>query len=757
MTYRLLVILVSVLALGSCSLVRTKPVTKDFETRLGDFPVRDIPLHGKAEIRWNDYQIPFIKADNDRDAAFLLGMVHAHLRLGQMYIFREVVNHRLAKHAGPLATRIDHSLMAMDLFAATDEIIRRMDEPTKLWISAFVEGINLYQQRNTDLPAELKALKIEPQDWELKDIVKIGRMISADVNWFSWFSYLKLQDEPGWEGFWEKLLAGGGGNSLSHGTPDGEKAQTLNILGSILNGLSKSGSNAFVISPQKSTTNSAIMASDPHLGIMLPNMWLIAGYQSPSYHVLGMMFPALPMVLVGRNENISFSGTNMRSASSDLFELSPDEIDNLTTSEQTIKVRWWFDKKVRLRRSEIGPVISDAPLFEANGKTIAMRWVGHEYSDELGAALRMNRAKDWDGFVKSFGSYAVSGQNYLYADTKGNIGLLPAVKIPIRSYSEPARITLKSGDKSTAWQGFLTATELPNIYNPEIGFIASANNQPLKASTPLGFFFSSDDRIDRMNSYFSALDKVSMDDIRKLHTDTYVISSHLLAQKFVQLLQLTPQESRSKAHAEILGNLQDWDGYYTADSKAAVIFQILLMNYSAEYYTPRYDKAFARKIMASDGLAEMLLSDIESGSIETAIGIMDKAVRKTRRSINRHENWGEMHRMSLNHYFGRIPWIGSRYRYLEYPGAGTTNSLMKTAHNLTHKKHQSSYGANSRFVTFMHDDRENYFVLLGGQDGWLGSEGLYNQVPLWRDGQYIKIPFQWEDVEKDFTHLIRFD
>lgn len=424
--------------------------------------------------------IPFIKAESDRDAAFVLGMVHAHLRLGQMYMMKEVVNHRLASHAGPIATGIDHSLMAMDLFSAVDDIETSLDSDTRDWLQAFVDGLNHYQSSMKDLPLELRMLSLKPEPWTLRDILSFGRLVSADVNWFYWFSHLKLLDDPLWQEYWQELLTKGNGTTLSSPLSDGSTTD-------LIKNYARWGSNAFVVSAAKSETGHAIMATDPHLGLMLPNIWLIAGYQSPSYHVLGLMFPGLPVVLVGRNKDIAFSGTNMRSASSDLYAIDAQD-PSITSRTARIKVRGWFDKKVILRRSAIGPIISDAKSFKSGTRTLAMRWVGHEPSDELGAALKMNKAKDWNSFQSAFQSYAVSGQNYLYADTKDNIGLLPAVKIPRRSYDKPPSLVLQSDVPKLQWNGYLDSNSLPYTFNPPSAFIASANNQPMPTATPLGFF-----------------------------------------------------------------------------------------------------------------------------------------------------------------------------------------------------------------------------------------------------------------------------
>ena len=77
---------------------------------------------------------------------------------------------------------------------------------------------------------------------------------------------------------------------------------------------------------------------------------------------------------------------------------------------------------------------------------------------------------------------------------------------------------------------------------------------------------------------------------------------------------------------------------------------------------------------------------------------------------------------------------------------------MKTAHGLTNKRHNARYGSVARHVSDMSDRDANYFALLGGQDGWFGSSNFADQVPLWREGQYINVPLAPETVRKSFTH-----
>jgi penicillin amidase len=117
-------------------------------------------------------------------------------------------------------------------------------------------------------------------------------------------------------------------------------------------------------------------------------------------------------------------------------------------------------------------------------------------------------------------------------------------------------------------------------------------------------------------------------------------------------------------------------------------------------------------------------------------------------------DWGEMHRLDLGHPLANIPVIGSRFRFADFAAAGSRETLMKTAHSTTDGRHGTRYGSNSRHISDLSDPDENYFVLLGGQDGWFGSSTVMDQVPLWREGRYIRVPLGLEAVREAFSHRI---
>ena len=91
--------------LAGCALLTPLPQPTTVEERLSSFPTNGLPLDGKVVVHWTDRQIPFVEAETDADAAFALGLIHAHLRLGQMATLRMIAQAPSCRGRGPRGSR----------------------------------------------------------------------------------------------------------------------------------------------------------------------------------------------------------------------------------------------------------------------------------------------------------------------------------------------------------------------------------------------------------------------------------------------------------------------------------------------------------------------------------------------------------------------------------------------------------------------------------------------------------------------------
>ncbi len=740
-------------ALSGCALFTPIPDPTDAATRLKAFPTEDLPLEAAATLRWNDFQIPYIEATTDGDAALLLGMVHAHLRLAQMELGKRLSQGRLSEALGPFAEDLDRALRALAYGRAAAEIYRAMDETTRLWLDRFVEGVNLYKSRLTERPHEVELLALNDEPWTPEDIITLSRLASTDVNWITFYSLLAIEDDAARETVRRTLLETGlaGATSL----PPAPGPFSPEDVSTLLNAYGKPGSNSLALAGSRTVSGKPMLANDPHLGIILPNFWLIVGVRSPSYQVVGLAPPGMPVFAVGRNPRVAWGGTNMRALSSDLVDVASLPPEAFVTETSEIETRFWLDAPHETRWSPYGPVLTDVDVVpSAGGREVALRWMGHEPTQDLAALLAMSRAENWTQFRQALDGFAVPAQNMLYADVEGNIGLTLATILPDRPAWRKDVFILTPEQADEAWAERLNGRDLPFAYNPPEGVLVSANNRPVDSEELIGFYFPPDLRVHRLNELAAQTPKHDRESLAALQRDVLSLDAYDLTQEFLTRLDGASLDALPTDQRAVVRLLTDWDGAYTADSRAALAFEAMLVQLGpalaeAAGQQPVYD-ALARGAHLR-GYVRTLMATLDDELVRARIR---EALPTAAQALEDGRVWGDAHRLELRHMLASAPLIGDRYIYGDFPVGGSQETVMKTAHDLTAQRHRTSYGSQARHISDLADMDANYFVLLGGQDGWLESANFIDQAELWREGEYIRMPLRPSSVAEAFPRVM---
>lgn len=733
------------LLLPGCAALSPQRVTS--EDRLSDFPTTELPLAQPVTIRWNAHQVPFIEAATDRDLAFVLGMVHLHLREGQLEVFRRVSQGRLSESAGPFTVDIDHSLRILGLGRAADAVIARMPADTRDFAQAFVDGMNHYQSRRRQKPPEFGLMGIAAEPWTLRDVITMGRLAGADVNWLVYFAMLKERGKPGFTEMWRRTLAAGADGATSF-TATAQEA----LLSDILAGRSRSGSNSVAVAARNSATGGALIANDPHLGLVMPNAWLIAGMRSPSYKMVGLMVPGLPFVALGRSPDMAWGGTNMRAASSDLYDVSKLPPDSITREDVRIGVRAWFDSTRSTRMSPFGPIVSDSPMIQAGpGEMLALRWIGHEPTDEITALLRAARARTPDEFRRAFSGFGVSAQNMLFADARGNVGQVLAATLPARDSLRRDDPVLDATDPATHWRGFVEVGDLPHVLNPAQGFVASANNRPVASKTPIGFLFSDDERVGRLQALLRERPRISVEDLKALQGDTRSEKSLAISKGMLGAIAAAALDGVAP---DFMRRLADWDGDYRVDSPGPVAFETLLYHLLPAVYGAASHRDLPGVYLQWQHITRFFIADLNALPAARRRDVLAAALPAAARDAARFATWGDMHRLRAAHLLVNAPLIGSSFVVADLPAGGSRETVMKTAHDLVNGRHDARYGSQSRHISDMADPDANWFLLFGGQDGWLGSTAYADQLPMWQRREYIRVPLRPDTIAREFPRAM---
>ncbi|MBV8493397.1 MAG: penicillin acylase family protein, partial [Alphaproteobacteria bacterium] len=673
----------------------------------------------------------------DRDLAVALGLVHAHLRLAQMEMLRRITYGRLAETLGPVAVPFDHALRLLDPARAVPAIEAALPESTREWVEGFVAGINHYVANAPESPFEFRLLGVAPEPWTVAEVLGIARLAAADINWLLWMRLLRMPRGPDWPDLWARLIEDGAAPvpSLGSGRHFSDEAFTRVVLG-----LGRAGSNAVAVSGARSVTGQPWLAGDPHLSLSLPSVWLQAAYRSPSYNVAGLMIPGIPVMAIGRNPRIAWGGTNLHALSSELFDVSDLPASAISERRVRINVRWSPPREVILRDTAYGPIISDAPMFgTGDGRRLALRWVGHRPSDEMSALLAINRARDWTEFRAAADGFAVPGQNLVYADRDGHIGKLRAAWLPRRPAQPPADIVSPLAS-ATHWSDIVRSAELPAEIDPPSGFIPSANDRPPPSDIPLGWFFSPSDRAERLAALLGQGEKLGLDALAASQRD--------VAMPFA--LALRDRICAAVPDADpVVQALAAWNGRYDGKSTGALAFELVLTHLLAAIVPPDHRSLFGAVWHGR----RLLAREIDALPAERLRQSVQQAVIAARSAFGRFRQWGEAHRLRLAHPLGAIPGLGRRYRFIDWPWPGSSDTVFKAAHGPVIGRHAVAYGSNARYVFDLSDPDGNYLVLLGGQDGHPGSLPFLDQAELFRRGEYVKVPLDPATARLEFRHV----
>jgi penicillin amidase len=710
------------------------------EDRLAALPRQGLPLDAGVEIRWNDRHVPFVEAAGQRDLAVGLGVVHGHLRLFQMEIMRRLARGRMAGLLGPVALDVDRSLRIVGFSRAVEEIRQGLPEETREWLAGFRDGVNAVIESADEHPEEFRLLGAAPEPWTLGDLVAIGRVAASDFSWKVLRRLLPHSDHEYWPAVWERLIAEGGspvpsyaGNGRNPGPED------------FLAAFGRGGSNSLAVAGERTKSGAAMIASDPHLGVMLPNLWLIAGMRAPGIHAVGLMIPGVPVMALGRNEHIAWGGTSLHAASSDLFDVTDLPDGEIATREETIPVRWGGEGRVTIRECAYGPIISDAPMLGLpKDRPLAMRWIGHDPNDEISAMLGVQRARDWDEFRSALDGFAAPAQTMVFADTRGRVGKAIAAHLPRRGAGPPADIVRKR-EFLDHWREIVVGSDFPAEFAPERGYVASANNRPPPSDVPVGFFFSSNDRVDRMSRLLDGLSEGGPDDLKALQRDVAMPSSERIRRGMLAVLDTQAADTPG-----VVGALASWNGRHEADSRGALAYE-LMVHHLLRHLHAAYELAL---YLAAWDLTAQLARDLEELPRPRLEKAATRAARDAQADFRRHRTWGAIHRMRLEHPFARVPVIGRSYRFSDDAIGGGNETLMKTAHGVARDTHRVGLGQVARHVSDLSDPDANDFCLLGGQDGWIGSDSFNDQYALWRDGRYVRVPMSRSSVAREFRHVV---
>jgi len=175
-----------------------EPVDADFNTAL-----RFDALQGKVDVFLDDRLVPHVFAEQENDAYFVQGYLHAKFRLWQMEFQTHAAAGRVSEIVGEKAINFDRNQRRMGMVYAAENALAAMenDPQTISAIDAYTAGVNAYisSLKTSDLPIEYKLLGYQPEKWtNLKSALFTKQMTQTLAGYdrdFEFTNALKLLGE----------------------------------------------------------------------------------------------------------------------------------------------------------------------------------------------------------------------------------------------------------------------------------------------------------------------------------------------------------------------------------------------------------------------------------------------------------------------------------------------------------------------------------------------------------------------------------
>lgn len=782
-------------------------------------------LRHDVSIDFDRGGVPHIRAFCVEDALFAQGYVTAQDRMVQLELMRRIGGGRLAEVMGRKALSIDAFMRDMGLRSTAERIAQDLAVDTRRYLEDYTAGINAYlQARKSTLPLEVMILAAgRPRPWSIEDCLVCLLFFSwtMDATWTADLMRGRLLRALGRKqaeillpvsgpGTVPVATSGdvGGGQRRIDPPPDCEldfvpfdednppwMVKKMSVHAQ--------GSNNWVLSGKRTTTGMPLLCNDPHVQHTIPTMFYLCHVSCEDHgcDFIGASFPGVPGVLMGRNSNIAWGATS----------LCPDVVDlYIETFEDGESLRYrtgngWEDAEYRFEEIRVFParkvmrrVVSTrhGPVISRRGnKGLALKWAGHETpNDSAGAFVRIGMARDWEEFNRGLEGYCGPAVNMVYADTSGNIGYRAAGRIPMRE-GHDGSVPLPGDNPDYDWAGFIPAADMPQVLNPERGWIATANNQVVDDGYPyvITSMWEPSCRQARIAGLLEERKMHAPDDMRTMQADTFTLHGAVLSREISGAA--AKWKSVSERAQKAADMLVQWDCRATPSSVEQSLYfftwrvmtERLLRHRLGhrlyfEYTTSFFNVNHAVERILTERREEWLPPSAEDFE-ELLLQCLEEALVRLQVRFGTTDmerwNWGRLHSLEIPHFLSGARPLRRLLNLGPVPRGGdgeTVNCAFSEGDPTIQVLARSSLGGapDLPFLPAFHSDRVYAGPVLrmivdlspGGRSLWCLDVGqcsnplsrfYSNFFPKWREVDYEIMAFSEGEVREHASSTLRLE
>jgi penicillin G amidase len=549
-------------------------------------------LEGPVKVRRDRWGVPHVEAERAADLFFSQGFCHAQERLWQMDFYRRVARGRVAEVAGPDALPIDRLMRTLGIHRVALRERDELDPELRGLLERFCAGVNAGAAAARARPFEMQLLRFEFEPWSPVDVLCLGKLLAFGLS-TNWERELLRADML--RALGPQLAARldpvyPAENPIVTQQPwSGDGLAMVEQIDAVRRSLGlaaeASGSNNWAVSGARSATGTPLIAGDPHLPPSMPGIWFELELRHGERFVRGASLPGLPGIYMGQNNDVCWTITNTMGDVQDLFVervegeryLFEEEWRPLQTVREEIVVKGRSEPTaLDVRLTHHGPIVNEA-LGADEDEPLALAWQTLAEPTAFAGMFEQLQIGSGLELVQALEPHTSPPSNLVWADRHGSIGYKLIGRLPRRRGGCPD-LPKPGWSGEYEWEGTVPYEELPELVDPESGYIVTANNRVVGDSYPHhvtsewldGF------RAKRIEQMIREREKHDLEDFEAMQGDVLSLPGLEAARR---LGRLSPSGQRERSAIE---RLRSWDGRLDPETVAGTIYQAFLLRLARE-------------------------------------------------------------------------------------------------------------------------------------------------------------------------------
>ena len=741
-------------------------------------------LRGRVRVRRDRWGVPHIEAELRGDLYFAQGYCHAQDRLWQMDFYRRVVEGRVSEMAGEEGLAVDRLMRTLGIRRIAEREETELDPELRAQLERFCAGVNAAARGARARPFELQVLRQSFAPWRPVDILSLGKLLAfgLSTNWERELLRADMVRELGPElaarldpvypadnpVVTQQLEAWTG-----EGMPLVE--QIDRVRRSLGLAAEASGSNNWAVSGDRSKTGSPLVAGDPHLPPSMPGIWYEVELRQGERFVRGASMPGMPGVYMGQGNDVGWTFTNVMADIQDLFVeriegesyLFEDEWRPLETTREEIVVKGREEPVVlEVRRTHHGPIVNEA-LGADEGEPLALAWQTLAEPTAFAGMFELLDVASGPELVARLEGHTSPASNLIWADRHGSIGYKLVGRLPLRRGGCPD-LPKPGWTGEFEWEGTIPYAELPEVVDPESGYLVTANNRIVGDEYPHHITSEWLDgfRARRIEQLLEETEKHDLESFEEMQIDNLSLPGLEAA---ARLSRLHPRGQRERSAIE---RLRSWDGRLDPDTIAGTIYQAFLLRLAREVaraaigdrdlcerWLDRADNGFTPHITSpwrwhshlmalwEEGDEELIGRSWDGLVLEALAGALDDLTDRFGPDPGEWR-WGRVHEMKFPHPLGDANPLFDRLLNRRLRAGGAQETVSQIAYD-PNDPYNAVWAPSWRMVADPADPDRSRWQMFTGQSGHPGSPHYDDLQADWLEGwtQPMAGEGPWSELE----------